>query len=57
MQALGEDKDGKFLALRLSFALDQLLCHMVVRELMKSTSSQAAHRAMTLADKGEEIAE
>jgi hypothetical protein len=30
---------------------------MVIRELMKSTSSQAAHRAMTLADKGEEIAE
>jgi tRNA pseudouridine13 synthase len=58
VQALGEDKDGKFLALRLSFALPtSSYATMVIRELMKSTSSQAAHRAMTLADKGEEIAE
>lgn len=57
VQALGEDKDGKFLALRLSFALPtSSYATMVIRELMKSTSSQAAHRAMTLADKGEEIA-
>ena len=55
VQASGEDKDGKFLALRLSFALPtSSYATMVIRELMKSTSSQAAHRAMTLADKGEE---
>jgi tRNA pseudouridine13 synthase len=58
VQASGEDKDGKFLALRLSFALPtSSYATMVIRELMKSTSSQAAHRAMTLADKGEEVAE
>ncbi len=58
VQASGEEKDGKFLALRLSFALPtSSYATMVIRELMKSTSSQAAHRAMTLADKGEEVAE
>jgi tRNA pseudouridine13 synthase len=58
VQASGEDKDGQFLALRLSFALPtSSYATMVTRELMKSTSSQAAHRAMTLADQGEEVAE
>lgn len=51
VQASGEDKDGALLALRLSFALPtSSYATMVIRELMKSTSSQAAHRAMTLAD-------
>ena len=57
VQASGEDKDGKLLALRLSFALPtSSYATMVIRELMKSTSSQAAHRAMTLADQGQEVA-
>ena len=46
-----DDKDGKFLALRLSFALPtSSYATMCIRELMKSSSSQAAHKAMTLGD-------
>ena len=49
-----DDKDGKFLALRLSFALPtSSYATMCIRELMKSSSSQAAHKAMTLGDDGE----
>lgn len=50
-----KDEEGKLLALRLSLALPtSSYATMCIRELLKSTSAQAAHKAMTLADDSED---
>lgn len=49
--------EGKYLALRMTFALP-VSCYatMLVRELLKSTTSNIEHREMTKADESEAAA-
>ncbi len=53
----GEVPEGRFLALQLAFALPvSSYATMLVRELLKSTTSNIEHREMTKADESEAAA-
>ena len=58
LHAVGEQvPEGKYLALQLTFALPvSSYATMLVRELLKSTTSNIEHREMTKADESEAAA-